>query len=63
MPYFAKSSWKYMHQKPGNKLICCQGHGFLFVIVGSVQVSESDIIFTNGLDPVITDSDLVGISR
>jgi hypothetical protein len=58
MPYFAKPSWQYMEQKPTNKLICCQGHDFLFVIVGSVQIRESDIIFTNGFDPVIGDGDL-----
>ena len=51
-----------MEQKPGNKLICRKSHDFLFIVVGSVQVGESDIIFTNGLDPVITDSNLVGIS-
>lgn len=52
-----------MHQKPGDELLWRKPHGFLFVLVGPVQVSEGNSILINILDAVIANRNFMRISR
>jgi len=42
MTDLTETSWQYMHQKTGDELLWRKQHGFLFVVVGSIQISEGD---------------------
>jgi len=62
MPDLTIASGQDMQQKTADELFCRQHHRFFPVIVGSIQISKSDTVFVNILNPVIGDGDLMGIT-
>ena len=51
-----------MQQKTADELFRRQDHCLFLVIIGPIQVSKSDTVFVNVLNPVIGDGNLMGIS-
>lgn len=51
-----------MKEKPSDKFICLERHGFLAVIVGIIPPEKRNIAILIGEDAVIADGDPVGIS-
>ena len=62
MPDFTEALGQDMQQKTVYELLWRKQHGFLFVVVGSIQISEGDPVIIYSFNPVIGDRDLVRVT-
>jgi len=50
-----------MEEEPSDKLLCCERHGLLTVVIGVISPKERDSAVPEGKDAVITDRRSMGI--
>ena len=53
---------KHMQKKAAQKLLCCHGHQLLFAAVGVIFPAEGNCIIGEVDEPVVGDSDAMGVA-
>lgn len=61
MPYPHIAGRQDMEEEPSDKLLCCERHGLLTVVIGIISPKERDSAVPEGKDAVIIDHRSMGI--